>query len=293
MSKQPVLVSGAGGFIGKPLVHELAQSGYRVLACVRRKTSFPKKNIRTIQSDLISPIRINSARPDAIIHLAVRKPGEKSDLMKTLRANLLPLKSILQYAKDKEVPHVIYCSSGLVYKPSNRKVAEDSETGPQSDYALAKLLGETLCKPFEMENRFVVTIIRFSHIYGPGEGTEGTVGPLIENARKGKTLRMPGKGNERLDCLYLQDVLRAFHLVLKKKPSGVLNVGSGSAYSLKTIAHSVSKTFGGKGRISSDAKNKENRPYFCLDIRRVEQAIGFQPEYDLKSGLAHYKQFMK
>jgi UDP-glucose 4-epimerase len=213
--------------------------------------------------------------------------------MQTLRANLLPLKSILQYAREKEVPHVVYCSSGLVYKPSLQKVSEEAETGPQSDYTLAKLLGETLCKPFEMENRFVVTILRFSHIYGPGEGADGPIGQMIRSAKKGSPLRISGGGDERLDCLYLQDALRAIRLILEKKPHGIWNVGCGTAHSLKTIADSVSRTFGGKVRVRFDPRKKEHRPYFCLDIRKMEQGLGFKPDYDLKSGLARYKELAK
>lgn len=291
MNKLSIVVTGAGGFIGRALVPELAGRGYRVFA-LGRNLSFPSgKNVRVLDADLGSPIRLSAKQIDAVVHLAVRRPGVGDDLIQTLRSNLIPFRSVLQFSTEKKVPHMVYCSSAEVYKPLNRKLSEGDPTGPKTDFALAKLLGETLCKPFEMESRSVVTITRFPPVYGPGEGPRGLVGLWIQQARQGKPILLSGKGNERLDFVYIRDVVEGILLVLEKRPAGILNIGSGSASSLKTIASTVSKVFGVEVKPSSpgSAPHAPVGSYLCLDIRKAEKEIGFRPAFDIKSGFTHYR----
>lgn len=295
MNKLSIVVTGAGGFIGRALVPELAGRGHRVFALGRNLSSLSGKNVQVLDTDLGSPIRLPARQIDAVVHLAVRRPGAGDDLIQTLRSNLIPFRSVLQFSTEKKVPHVVYCSSAEVYKPLNRKLAEGDPTGPKTDFALAKLLGETLCKPFEMESRSVVTITRFPSVYGPGENPRGLVGLWIQQAREGKPILLAGDGNERLDCVYIRDVIQGILLVLEKRPAGILNIGSGSAASLKTIASTVSKVFGGKVKVSSPRAGTHTSAgsYLCLDIRKAEREIGFKPAFDIKSGCVHYRDSLR
>src|SRR5664280_2334658 len=72
MKTKRVLVTGASGFIGRPLVAALLRAGYTVRAATRRQVSFPDSVEVAIVSDLKNPIDWNPILQgvDIIVHLA-------------------------------------------------------------------------------------------------------------------------------------------------------------------------------------------------------------------------------
>ena len=69
-----VLVTGASGFIGRPLTAALAEAGYQVRAAVRdrRGQGFPPSVEIAIQPDLATPVFWSPllSGMDAVVHLA-------------------------------------------------------------------------------------------------------------------------------------------------------------------------------------------------------------------------------
>ena len=68
-----ILITGATGFIGLPLMHALVEQGHEILALTRT----PLKEIKSItflKADLSSPITyyeiVSSFEPEVVIHLA-------------------------------------------------------------------------------------------------------------------------------------------------------------------------------------------------------------------------------
>ena len=74
MKTKRVLVTGASGFIGRPLVAALLRAGYAVRAVTRRQVSFPNSVETAIVPDLINPIHWKPILQgvDIIVHLAGR-----------------------------------------------------------------------------------------------------------------------------------------------------------------------------------------------------------------------------
>jgi len=56
MSAKRILITGASGFVGQPLVHALVRSGYEVRAATRRPSSFPSSVDVAIVPDFTSQI---------------------------------------------------------------------------------------------------------------------------------------------------------------------------------------------------------------------------------------------
>ena len=70
-----VVITGASGFIGRPLSLKLADLGYEVLAISRVVPTWSEKSkIFWLEADLSSPLsyqkKIKSFRPEVVIHLA-------------------------------------------------------------------------------------------------------------------------------------------------------------------------------------------------------------------------------
>ena len=77
MTAQRVLVTGASGFIGRPMVAALLRAGYTVRAVTRRTVSFPNSVETVTIPDLRNPIDWMPILQgvDSIIHLAGRAHG--------------------------------------------------------------------------------------------------------------------------------------------------------------------------------------------------------------------------
>ena len=72
MKTKRILVTGASGFIGRPLVAALLRAGYAVRAATRRQVSFPNSVEVAIVPDFLNPVDWNPILQgvDIIVHLA-------------------------------------------------------------------------------------------------------------------------------------------------------------------------------------------------------------------------------
>jgi nucleoside-diphosphate-sugar epimerase len=70
---------------------------------------------------------------------------------------------------------------------------------------------------------------------------------------------------------------------------GVFNLGSGEETTLNRLARSVLDLHAGAGAtLVSAAPGEHDGVRFCMDITRVRECFGFEPEFSLDRGLAAY-----
>ena len=90
------------------------------------------------------------------------------------------------------------------------------------------------------------------------------------------------------DFVFVDDVVSALRKIIEQQPrSSLVNIGSGSEYSISTIIKQIEDLTSTKFNIESDKSKLRQieRQHLLSNINKINHLIGFQPKYDLRSGL--------
>jgi UDP-glucose 4-epimerase len=189
-----VLVTGATGFCGRPLVTRLADAGYAVRAAVRG-TAAPElaRTVEIAQADLAASVAWEPllADVDAVVHLAgiaharARIPDERYDAI-----NHLATAGLAQAARAAGVQHVVFVSSVRAQSGSaaDHVLSESDAPQPNDAYGRSKLAAEAAVAAAGAP----YTILRPVLIYGPG--LKGNLATLARLAALPLPLPLPLAG---------------------------------------------------------------------------------------------------
>ena len=198
------LITGANGFVGKPLCAELLRQGKTVRAAVRSANS-PVENVEVAA---VGSIDGNTDWSDAlrgvdvVIHLAARvhvmKDTAVDPLAEFLKVNLYGTSNLAQQAARAGVKRLVYVSSVKVngeQTTETQPFAESDEPDPQDPYAISKWRAEQDLQRIAQETGLEVVIVRPPLVYGPG--VKGNFISLLAAIDRGIPLPLAGANNAR------------------------------------------------------------------------------------------------
>src|ERR1700722_5759198 len=178
-----VLVTGAGGFVGRYVCRKLIGSGYSLRAGVRNVESIPDL-LRAIpglsDSSLLGDLGANPelrgalAGVSAVVHLAARvhvmKESSGDPLHEFRRVNVEGTKSLAYAAAAAGVRRFIFVSTIKVNgdSTSGEPFNVDMPPAPQDAYANSKWEAEEALRSVAEESGLEVVVVRPPLVYGPG-----------------------------------------------------------------------------------------------------------------------------
>jgi dTDP-4-dehydrorhamnose reductase len=176
--KMKLLITGAGGMLGKALAPCLAQRGHKTEALAREDLDVT--NFAQVQET------IKSVAPDLVLHCAAYTKVDQAEAEAGLAylINGFGSENLAVAACDQNVP-VLYVSSDYVFDGENNKPYTTwDQTGPISVYGKSKLAGEVAIQRHLKQ----FYILRTSWLYGPhGKNFVDTIHGMAE---QGKPLRV-------------------------------------------------------------------------------------------------------
>ena len=296
----PVLLTGATGFIGRRLQKALLADGTGVLAVVR-PSSIHKSSLldgaKSLLADLADSTRLIPAiaEASAVIYCAGSVRGRRLEEFAT--ANIAGVRDIVDAMNQAGAGIPLLLVSSLAASRPH-----------VSDYANSKYLGEQ-----EVKNHaaFPWTIFRPPAVYGPGDKE---MLPILKLARKG-LVAPPGPKDQKLSFIHADDLASATLAWLKsweKCNHGVFTLDDGHAggYDWQEIAETIGPgsyrrvnipswiLFGaghvnlaisrllGYAPILTPGKARElTQPDWVCNNKDLSNATGWHPEINLEQGV--------
>ena len=164
-SGRPVLVTGAGGFIGSHLAETLARAGASVRAFVRynsrgdygwleRAEPDVAQEIEVFRGDLANPEAVTGAMAgrEVVFHLGALIPIPYSyrHPREFVTANVEGTLNVLEAARREEPTRIVHTSTSEVYGTAQTvPIDEEHPLHPQSPYAASKVGADQLALSFQ------------------------------------------------------------------------------------------------------------------------------------------------
>jgi len=198
--KLNIIITGASGFIGYPLVKALSKDkNYEVVAITRSNSDFSKiknLNVEIVKCDILDKnLRKKiSNEIDVIIHLAaIRQYYISKELI--YKTNVLGTKNLLKCFKDAK--HFIFASTSII--------------NFQNHYANSKKKCEEIIK----NSGINYSILRIGPVYGLDDNTG--ISRIIKSINAEKQVPVPGDGKFEIQPIHVDDVVNAIITVIMNR----------------------------------------------------------------------------
>lgn len=251
ITREKIYISGSNGFIGSHLSKNLHSKSLKI-----------KKITRNNFKNLTSKNTSNSV----LIYLS-----QPSNLEYVYRdRDLKHLKNILK----KKWFYIIYFSSCLV---RNKAIIFNKKIVP--DYIKLKIESEKIIKKNNS------TILRISNVYSNKFKKDTFLYKLRSIKKKNEILDL-AKENHKRDFIHVEDISKCIIKILKYKPKGTFNLGSGRSITTNELIKLMSKRNIYIRRYLSNIKFKKNiDTKVNLDITKTMRELHWRPTIFIKGQL--------
>jgi nucleoside-diphosphate-sugar epimerase len=299
-----VTVTGACGFIGSHLTRKLIEKGYFVvgldclddnlysrlvkesrLKSLKQLNNFDYFNLNIAKDELDSSIKDSKF----VFNLAAI-PGQVLSWTlfdQYVESNILGTKKVIDCCIRNNVVKIIHASTSSVYG----KFAVGNElqdTKPISPYGITKLAAENLLFALTNNNDLDFTILRYFSVYGPGQRPDMAIQKFLTAIKMGQEIDITGDGTQKRDISYVEDVVDATISALSlTEIKQIFNISGGKQFTLNQIIDECFKVSGQKSKVNYVDRPIGDQEETFGDISKAREKLGFNPIFDIGTGLSN------
>lgn len=302
----PVLVTGAGGFIGSHLVEALVERQAKVRAFVHYNSRndpgllslLPKavfKEIELVFGDLRDPSAVRRAAEGTatVFHLGavISIPYSYRHPYEVAETNLMGTLNVLQACRELEIKRLVHTSSSEVYGTALQvPIREDHPLQGQSPYSASKIGADKLAQSYYCAYDLPVVTLRPFNTYGARQSSRAIVPTIITQALAGDEVRLGNTAPSR-DLTHVADIIQGF-LAVAQTPGiegETFNIGTGSEISIAELSQWIIRLVGRDVEVVvEDDRRRPGRSEvlrLLSDSSLARERLGWEPKISLDDGL--------
>lgn len=304
--EKPVLVTGAGGFIGSHLVEALAAQGARVRALVRYNSrnhwghleKLPvalRPAVEVRLADVTDPFAVRALVEgcEAVFHLAALIGIPYSYLAPASYAeiNLKGTLNVLEACRAAGVGRLIHTSTSEVYGTAlYTPIDEAHPLQGQSPYSASKIAADQLADSYHRSFGVPVSTVRPFNTYGPRQSARAVIPTIVAQLLAGDVVRL-GQLDVVRDFTHVSDTVAGFLAVARCEAcvGRVINLGSGHGVTVRELVEIIGRLLGRTPRLVVEEQRlrPERSEVFRLiaDAGLARRLTGWTPQVPLEAGL--------
>ncbi len=324
----PVLVTGAAGFIGYHFALRLLQAGRPVVgidtvnayydpalkrARLERLAALP--GFTFIEASICDRVAVEEAfsrhRFRHVVNLAAQAGVRYSAVNPYAygESNLDGFLVLIEACRRHAVEHLVFASSSSVYGGNTAMPfsVHQNVDHPLSLYAATKKANELMAHAYAHTYGLPCTGLRFFTVYGPWGRPDMAMWLFTEAILAGKPITLFNQGRMRRDFTYVDDIVEAMVRLLPLAPapdpawSGempdpgtsaapwrIYNIGNNNPVELMHLVAVLEKCLGRTAEKVYAPMAVGDVPATYADISDLSAAVGFRPATTIEDGVARF-----
>lgn len=281
-----VLVTGAGGYVGRAVVSALSTAGHEVAALVHH----PDGEIPGAAAEYVADI--GAAREldralrgaEAVCHLAglTRARDSWTEAARYFEVNAGGTATLLRAMEAAGVGRLVFASTGAIYgSPDRQPMGEELPDDPPHPYAASKAAAEAVIGWQARTVSLAATVLRLFNAAGGIDPDSTRIVPRVLAAAGGGTpLEVNGDGSAVRDYLHIADAADAFLAAVEHRQRGGTveryNIGSGHGASVLDVVAAAEQATGKHVQVVHKPAAAESQRLVC-DPARALAELGWKP----------------
>ena len=327
-ASDPILVTGAAGFIGFHVARRLCEEGRAVVGLdnfsayydpklkqARRGqlARFPRLRFETLDlADRAGTAALFAAhRFPAVVHLAAQ-PGVRHSLIDPhayADANLAGFLNVLEGCRHNGCRHLVYASSSSVYGGNTRLPfrVSDNVDHPLSLYGATKKANELMAHAYAHLFDLPATGLRFFTVYGPWGRPDMAMWSFTAAIAEGRPIRLFNQGRMRRDFTYIDDVVEAVARLIDQPPAAdptrsgdapdpatsrapwrIYNIGNDRPVEVTEVVDLIEQALGKPAIRELVPMQPGDLPETRADVADLAAAVGFSPKTPVEVGVGRF-----
>tara|TARA_A100001201_G_scaffold15618_1_gene18727 strand:+ start:133 stop:1059 length:927 start_codon:yes stop_codon:yes gene_type:complete len=296
-----LVITGAAGFIGSNLLHNLIDIYDSEIVVIDYLTDASDVGnvpefVTLYPVDIADRYTVDEIfdkhRPEYVFHLAAESHVDNSieDCIPFVETNVIGTINLMNSSLEYDVKKFMHISTDEVYgalREYDPSFTENTPYDPQNPYSASKASSDHFVKAYVNTHNLPAVITNCSNNFGPRQSSEKFIPKAITNLLRGQKVTVYGEGREIRDWLYVQDHCEALIEVWKKGGIGEnYNIGGGTELNNLAV---VSKILTYMKKDYSDIEFVKNRPghdfRYSIDCQKIEKDLGWKSRFDFDRAL--------
>jgi UDP-glucose 4-epimerase len=285
LARAKILVVGASGFLGRPLVRRLVDLDAQVTA-VSRNPVVDADDAQWLAGDASDAVQMarlfEQTRPDIVYILTSdSRGGPNLDFVQaSVQNDVMATINVLVEATRNKCRHVVM--TGSIDEPGGMA----RSATPSTPYGAAKWVIGGYARMFMRLYGTPISILRPMMTYGPGQKSYKLIPSIVDALLQDQAAEL-GSGKRLVDWVYIDDVVEAFVRIASCAAlNATIDVGSGTLVSIRDCALLIGSLTGRSHLLEFDPGR--DRPYeeiAAADTHPAAERLGWRATTPLREGL--------